>query len=98
MSVVNFNKLVNSLFFLFLVLFQCGFRKSYSTQHCLLAIPKKWRAAVDKGESFGALLIYFCDIFLIIKAADFARYVDDNSPYTKDDTLDDVIETLDATS
>ena len=32
------------------------FRKGYSTQHCLLAMLEKWKSAVDKGKSFGALL------------------------------------------
>ena len=40
----------------FLSKFQCGFRKGCSTQHCLLAMLKKWTSAVGKGKSFGALL------------------------------------------
>ena len=36
--------------------FQCGFRKGYSTQQCLLALIEKWKSEVDKGKSFGALL------------------------------------------
>ena len=36
--------------------FQCGFRKGYSTQQCLLALIEKWKSAVDKGKPFGALL------------------------------------------
>ena len=36
--------------------FQCGFRKGYSTPQCLLALIEKWKSAVDKGKSFGALL------------------------------------------
>ena len=35
---------------------QCGFRKRYSTQHCLLNLLEKWKRSVDKGKSFGALL------------------------------------------
>ena len=35
--------------------FQCGFRKDYSTQQCLLALTEKWKSAVDKSKSFGAL-------------------------------------------
>ena len=42
--------------FEFLSKYQCGFRKSYGTQHCLLATLKKWKSAVDKGKSFRALL------------------------------------------
>ena len=37
--------------------FQCGFRKGYSIQQCLLASIEKWKSAVDKGKSFGTLLI-----------------------------------------
>ena len=36
--------------------FQCGFRKGYSTQQCLIALIGKWKSATDKGKSFGALL------------------------------------------
>jgi hypothetical protein len=36
--------------------YQCGFRKGYSTQHCLLAMLEKWKMAVDKNKSFGVLL------------------------------------------
>ena len=35
---------------------QCGFRKGYSTQHCLLNLLEKWKNSVDKGKAFGALL------------------------------------------
>ena len=36
--------------------YQCGFTKGYSTQHCLLTKLGKWKNAVDKGKTFGALL------------------------------------------
>ena len=36
--------------------FQCGFRKGFSTQHCLLLMIEKSKEAVDKYQSFGALL------------------------------------------
>ena len=36
--------------------FQCGFRKGYSTQQCLIALIEKWKSAVNSGKSFGALL------------------------------------------
>ena len=35
---------------------QCGFRKGYSTQLCLLNLLEKWKNCVDKGQAFGALL------------------------------------------
>ena len=37
--------------------FQCGFRKSYSTQQCLIALIEKWKSTVDSGKPFGALLM-----------------------------------------
>ena len=40
----------------FLSKYQCGFRKGYGTQHCLLAMLEKWKSAVDRGKSSGALL------------------------------------------
>ena len=36
--------------------FQCGFRKGYSAQHCLLAMLEKWKLAADNKRNFGALL------------------------------------------
>ena len=36
--------------------YQCGFRKGFSAQHCLLAMLEKWKNAVDKEKVFGALL------------------------------------------
>ena len=35
---------------------QYGFTKGYSTQQYILALLEKWKAAVDKGTVFGALL------------------------------------------
>ena len=40
----------------FLSKYQCDFCKGYSAQYCLLAMLEKWKSAVDKGKSFGALL------------------------------------------
>ena len=36
--------------------YQCGFRKGYSAQHCLLVMIEKWKRIVDYGGVFGALL------------------------------------------
>ena len=36
--------------------YQCGFRKGFSTQQCLLAMLKKWKKSVDKSNIFGALI------------------------------------------
>ena len=36
--------------------FLCGFRKGYSTQHCLMVMINKWQKAMDNGKLAGALL------------------------------------------
>ena len=33
---------------------QCGFRKGYSAQHCLMFMFKKFKELREKGEEFGA--------------------------------------------
>ena len=47
----------------FLSKFQCGFRKGYSTQQCVIALIEKWKSATDKRKSFGALLTDLSKIF-----------------------------------
>ena len=39
-----------------LSIYQCGFRKGYSTQHCLIVMLDKWKSSIDKGGYAGALL------------------------------------------
>ena len=36
--------------------FQCGFRKGYGTQHCLVLMLEIWKGATDNNKAFGALL------------------------------------------
>ena len=36
--------------------FLCGFRKGFSTQHCLTAMLDRWKKAIDSGKLAGALL------------------------------------------
>ena len=36
--------------------FQCGLRRGYSTQQCLIALIEKRTSATAKGKFFGALL------------------------------------------
>ena len=36
--------------------FQCGFRKGFNAQYCLLAMVEKWRKTLDKGGKIGAVL------------------------------------------
>ena len=35
---------------------QCGFRKRYSAQHCLLVMIQKFKEAIDRRNEFRALL------------------------------------------
>ena len=36
--------------------YQCGFRKGFSTQQCILAMLEKWKRSVDSSKMLGALL------------------------------------------
>ena len=36
--------------------YQCGFRKCFSTQHCILVMLKKLKRSFDNGKDFSALL------------------------------------------
>ena len=36
--------------------FQCGFRKDFNAQHCLLAMVEKWRKTVDRSTETGPVL------------------------------------------
>ena len=47
---------MSSFFDNFLLKQQCGFRKGYSTEKCLLTLLEKWKRAVDSGQIFGPLL------------------------------------------
>ena len=42
---------------------QCGFRKGYNAQHCLIALIEKWKKSVDNGGAFGALLTDLSNVF-----------------------------------
>ena len=35
--------------------YQCGFRRGYNAQHCLVSLIEKWKKSVDSGGAFGAL-------------------------------------------
>ena len=36
--------------------YQCGFRKGYSAQHCLILMIEKWKKAMDRRNCAGALM------------------------------------------
>ena len=42
---------------------QCGFRKGYSAQYCLIVMTEKFKEAIDRGDKFGALLNYLSKVF-----------------------------------
>ena len=45
------------LFFDFLLSkYQCGFRRGYNAQHCLITQIEKWKKSFDNAGAFGALL------------------------------------------
>ena len=54
---------INEYMDVFLSKHQCGFRKGYSTQQCLLAMLEKWRSAVDNKKTFGVLLTDLPKVF-----------------------------------
>ena len=43
--------------------FQCGFKRGYGPQHCLLLMIDKWKKAVDNNKIFGAVLTDFSKAF-----------------------------------
>ena len=43
--------------------FQCGYRKGYGTQDCLLAMVVNCKNALDQGKEYGALLTYLSKAF-----------------------------------
>ena len=49
-------KQMSDYFESFLSKCQCGFRKGYSPQHCLLPMLEKWKSATDNRKMFGALV------------------------------------------
>ena len=51
---------------------------------------------VPQGSILGPLLfnIFLCDLFRIMCETDFASYADDNTPYALEDSINDVIKSL----
>ena len=43
--------------------YQCGFRKGFNAQHCLVSMIEKWKESVDSGGAFGALMTYLSKAF-----------------------------------
>ena len=43
--------------------YQCGFRRGFGAQDCLLAMLEKWKSSVDKRKTFGVLLTDFSKAF-----------------------------------
>ena len=51
------SKQLSEFFEIILSKFQCGFRKSYAAQHCLLMMLEAWKEATDNNKAFGADLL-----------------------------------------
>ena len=51
---------------------------------------------VPQGSILGAPLfnIFLCDLFLIMENIDIASYADDNTPYTKGNSIEEIIQKL----
>ena len=43
--------------------YQCGFRKVFSAQHCLVSMLEKWKSATDNKKSFGEFLTDLSKVF-----------------------------------
>ena len=43
--------------------YQCGFRRGYSAQHCLITLLEKLKKSVDNGGAFGTLFTYLSKAF-----------------------------------
>ena len=63
--------------------YQCGFRKGYSRQHCLLVMIEKQKRVLENGGTFGALLTDLSKAFhcipndlIIVKLEAYAFQID----------------------
>ena len=43
--------------------YQCGFRKGFNEQHCLVSMVEKWKKSLGNGGSFGALMRHLFKAF-----------------------------------
>ena len=89
---------------------QCGFRKGFRTQQCLLTLLEKWKDPVDKGKVFGAVLtdllpqcstsgpllfnIFMANLFFTLNNIEISNYADDTTPYFVADNIDHLIISL----
>ena len=48
--------------------YQCGFRKGFSAQHCLVSMLEKWKSATDNKKLFGVLLTDLSKAFDLLTA------------------------------
>ena len=43
--------------------YQCGFRKGFNAQHCLVSMVEKWKESLDNGGVFDPLMTDFSKTF-----------------------------------
>ena len=61
-----FERIISNYMESFLSKYQCGFRKGYSPQHCLLFMLEEWKRAIDKGKVFEILLTDLSKAFVLL--------------------------------
>ena len=78
------HKQISDFFDTIMSKYQCGFRKGYCVQHCLIALLEKWRVNIDRGLEFGILLTdlskaFDCLLHDLFIAKLFANGLDDKA-------------------
>ena len=54
---------MSEFFEFFFSKYQCGFRKGFTAQHCLVSMLEKWKSVTDSKKSFVAFLTDLSKVF-----------------------------------
>ena len=60
------NDQIQLFFYSLLSKYQCGFRRGYNAQHCLISLIENWKKSVDNGGAFDALLTDLSKAFVCL--------------------------------